>query len=99
MHFLITNLDRPDCEELRRRLRPAHLGFLHGSHAGLTVALAGPLLADDGITMIGSLIVVDALDQEVARRFSLDDPFKKAGLFETTTIRRWKWTFGNADSK
>ena len=25
MHFLITSLDRPDCEELRRRLRPAHL--------------------------------------------------------------------------
>jgi uncharacterized protein len=99
MHFLVTSLDRPDCEELRHRLRPAHLGFLHGSHTGLTVALAGPLLADDGITMIGSLIVVDAQDEEVVRRFSLDDPFKKAGLFETTTIRRWKWTYGNADSK
>ncbi len=57
------------------------------------------MLADDGATMIGSLIVVDALDHEVVRRFSLDDPFKKAGLFETSTIRRWKWTFGNADSK
>jgi uncharacterized protein len=99
MHFLITSLDRPECEELRRTLRPAHLSFLHGNHTGLTVALAGPLLADDGITMIGSLIVVDALDQEVVRRFSLDDPFTKAGLFEATTIRRWKWTYGNAHSK
>jgi uncharacterized protein len=99
MHFSITSLDRPDCEELPHRLRPAHLGFLHGSHARLTVALAGPLLADDGNTMIGSLIVVDAPDQEVVRRFSRDDPFKKAGLFETTTIRRWEWTYGNAHSK
>ena len=99
MYFLITSLDRPGCGELRRGLRPAHLDYLHRSHAGLTVALAGQLLADDGTTMTGSLIVVDALDHEVVRRFSLDDPFKKASLFETTTIRRWKWTFGNADFK
>jgi uncharacterized protein len=99
MHFLITGLDRPGCEELRRELRPSHLEYLHGSHAGLTVALAGPLLADDGTTMIGSLIVVDAPDQEVVATFSLHDPFNNAGLFETTTIRRWKWTFGNPDSK
>src|SRR5260370_19123818 len=97
MYFLITSLDRPGCEELRRGLRPAHLDYLHRSHAGLTVALAGPLLAGGGATMIGSLIVVDALNHEVVRRFSLDGPFKKAGLFETNTRLCWKGTIWYAD--
>jgi uncharacterized protein YciI len=42
---------------------------------------SGPLLADDGTTMIGSLFIVDADDRDAVERFHATDPFFRAGVW------------------
>ena len=93
MYFAISCIDKPGALELRMATRPAHIDYLKTfEHA---VKLAGPCLADDGETMIGSLIVLEAEDRAAADAFSAADPYTLAGLFESVLIRHWKWTIGN----
>ena len=46
--------------------------------------------SDDGEAMIGSMLVLDVADRAAAEAFAEADPYAKAGLFESTTIKRWK---------
>jgi uncharacterized protein len=41
---------------------------------------------DDGETMTGSLIVVEAGNREAAERFNANDPYRRAGVWEKVTI-------------
>jgi len=88
MHFAITCIDKPDQPELRQENRPDHLEYL-ASHADLVVA-AGPLMDDDGEKPVGSLLIMDFDDAVAARAFADDDPYAKAGVFESITILPWK---------
>jgi uncharacterized protein YciI len=40
--------------------------------------------------MTGSILIVEFDDSAGAERFTTDDPYAKAGLFETVTIRPWR---------
>ncbi|MCB8882993.1 YciI family protein [Acidisoma cellulosilytica] len=97
MYFAIIGLDKPNMMETRLRVRPIHREYLHGDHQGVTLKLAGPLLASDGATMIGSMIIVEAPDLASAEAFSTGDPFRKEDLFSSVEIRPWDWTTGNPD--
>ncbi|MBJ7437799.1 MAG: YciI family protein [Sphingopyxis sp.] len=99
MYFVIYALDRPDAGDLREKTRPAHREYLHGSDLPVRLRLAGPLLADDGATMIGSLIIVEADDSASVEAFSAADPYRLAGLVGSVTIRPWNWTTGNRDAE
>jgi uncharacterized protein YciI len=57
------------------------------------VQQAGPLLSASG-DMIGSLIILDVPDLADAHRWAADDPYAKAGLFETVTLTEWKRVIG-----
>jgi hypothetical protein len=48
--------------------------------------MSGPLTADDGQTMLGSLFVVEATDRGAVERFNAADPFQRAGIWERVTI-------------
>ena len=66
-----------------RRLAP---GF-----ADLQVfAAAGPTLDDGGAGMTGSLIIMEFEDGAAAEAFSRDDPYARAGLFESVVVRPWR---------
>ena len=82
--------DRPDAGSLRADTREAHLEWIasHRDH----VVRAGPFLADDGATMVGSLLVVDFPDREAVESWAADDPYSRAGLFSSVRIRAWKET-------
>jgi uncharacterized protein len=97
MYFILMGLDKPGMSEARLRVRPIHRDYLHAPHPGITLKLAGPMLAPDGKTMIGSLIVVDAPTLEAAEQFAAGDPYRRADLFAETAIRPWDWTTGNPD--
>jgi uncharacterized protein len=87
MLFAIHALDRPN--DLKRRLDnyDAHKAFLpHAAEFGVKLVMSGPLVADDGSTMIGSLMVVEAPDRAAVERFNGSDPFAKAGVWEKVTI-------------
>ena len=96
MLFAITCIDKPDHMDVRLANRPAHIEYLKG--CGDTVRLAGPFTSDDGGTMTGSMLVIEAESRAAAETFAKGDPYAKAGLFASTDIRAWKWGIGNPDA-
>lgn len=84
-------LDKPGALVLRTEIRPEHKAYL--SAKADQMAFAGPLLADDGKTMVGSLLVIDFPSREEARRWLDDEPFTRAGVYASTATyafqNRW----------
>jgi uncharacterized protein YciI len=91
MQFAIYCLDKDGHSQTRLDNRPAHVEHLkaHNDH----LLLAGPLLGDDGTSMIGSLLVVDLPDRAAVDRFLAADPYSKAGLFQSVSIRPFRKAF------
>ena len=84
MIYMLRLLDKPGASALRDAVRPAHKAYL-GLVAG-RIAFAGPLVADDGATMVGSLLAVDFPSREAAMAWLADEPFTKAGLYAGTEV-------------
>ncbi len=88
-HILICK-DKPGHLEVRKANRDAHLAFAKAS--GL-VSYGGPLLDEAGV-MTGSMLVLDCEDRAAAEAFAADDPYARAGLFESVEIRGFRKVFG-----
>ena len=91
MLFVMTCLDKPDAASLRAQTRPAHLDFIRARIKN--VPLAGPLLAEDEKTPIGSMLVLDLPSRAEVDRFAAEDPYVKAGLFQSVTVRPFRRVF------
>jgi uncharacterized protein YciI len=89
--FVMTCTDHKNALDRRLAARPAHLAYLDANRARLT--LAGPLLDDEG-QMAGSLFIMEADSKAEVEAFSLGDPYRIAGVFETVDIRAIRITFG-----
>jgi len=88
MLFAVTCVDKPNHLEVRLANRAAHLEFLKGILDQLVAA--GPTFADDGVSMNGSLVIADFPDRAAAEAYFANDPYAKADLFESVTIRAYK---------
>lgn len=88
MLFAIVCTDKPGRQQVRLDNRPAHVEYLKAQ--GPRLVLAGPTTTEDGQSMTGSLIVVDADDYAAAEAFARSDPYAQAGLFDSVSIRPWK---------
>ncbi len=88
--FAIHALDKPDVLALRLETRAAHVAHLDSQ--GERVILAGPLLASDGTSMIGSLLVIDFADEAAALAWASNDPYALAGVFASTSVREFRKT-------
>ena len=88
MLYMIHCVDQPDSLDVRKANRDAHLAHLkaHGDH----LYAAGPLLGDDGETMIGSLLLIDFPGRAAVDAFLAADPYNKAGLFARVEVAPWK---------
>jgi uncharacterized protein YciI len=95
MLFALLCEDRVDAGTLRADTRASHLEHLKA--LGPVLRFAGPFLGDDG-KPTGSLLVVEAESPEAARAIADADPYAKAGLFGSVTVRRWNWTVNNPDN-
>ena len=91
MLFCIVAVDRPGRLDRRKATRPAHLEFLAASAE--RVRAAGPFLSEDG-TPTGSMLIVEAADLAAAEAMVAADPYTKAGLFESVTVRAWNLVIG-----
>ena len=91
MLFVMTCLDKPNAGSLRADTRPAHLEFIRARIGH--VVLAGPLFAEDEKTPIGSLLVVDFPSRAELDRFAAEDPYARAGLFQSVTVRPFRKVF------
>jgi uncharacterized protein YciI len=84
MIFSFILLDKPDAAELRQRVRPEHKAYL--AAVCDRIAFAGPLVQDDGHTMLGSLLAIEFASRDAAHAWLTNEPFFRAGLFASTTI-------------
>jgi hypothetical protein len=91
MPYAIQTQDKPGTAELRAATRPAHLEYLTANQNLLLAA--GALINDDGTGGNGGILLIDTDERAVAERFINQDPFTKAGLFQTITVTRWRKAF------
>ena len=97
MLFALICTDKPDSLTVRKANRPDHVAYLE--NLADILVLAGPFMTDDGETMNGSLIVIEATSLDAARTIAAGDPFAKAGLFASVEIRPWLWTMNNPEEE
>ena len=83
MQFMAYRLDKPGALETRMANRPKHVEYLTSYND--KILFAGPLL-DDKDGMIGSLLVMDLADRAAMDAFLKNDPYAKAGLFQSVTV-------------
>lgn len=91
MLFALVAYDQPDAGARRAELRPDHLKYLET----LKVAFAGPFLNDNGES-VGSIVVIEAADLAAARAEFARDPYSVGGLFDSVTIKPWKFVINNS---
>lgn len=93
MPYAVITKDKPDSLDLRNEVRGVHLAFLEANKDRLLAA--GAMIDDDGSGGHGGVIIVDTDDRQEAEAFIADDPFTKAGLFESVTVVRWRKAYFN----
>ena len=90
MRVALICIDKPGHLHVRQENRPAHLEHITASGV---VEMAGPFLSESG-EMVGSLVILNVEDLDAARDWAANDPYAKAGLFQSVEIREWKKVIG-----
>ena len=89
MLFAVTCTDRPGALDVRLKHRSEHL--LWASDESSPVKMAGPLLGAEG-DPVGSLLIIQAENEEGLRDILATDPYAKADLFSDVFWIPFKWT-------
>ncbi len=77
-------IDQPESGALRQRIRPEHKAYLVA--VADRIAFAGPLVTDDGKTMLGSLLAIDFESRDAAHAWLAGEPFTQAGLYASASV-------------
>jgi uncharacterized protein YciI len=91
MLFLVLAFDGGDAEapQRRQKVREQHLEGAHALAAAGTLHLGGALLNDDG-GMIGSALLIEAIDEADVRARLEADIYHRAGVWQRYEIRPFK---------
>ncbi len=92
MLFIATCVDKPQSLDTRLANRPAHLAYLEG--LGSKVKIGGAILADDLKTPVGSVLIFEGDSETAIRAILAEDPYARAGLFESVTVKPWRQAVG-----
>jgi uncharacterized protein YciI len=84
MKIAVHCLDNEDALPIRLANYDAHKAYL--ASGSVRTVISGPLLAQDGETMIGSLFVFEADNLAEVVEFNANDPFKRAGVWADVEI-------------
>lgn len=87
--YVFHGLDKPGALELRKATRQRHLDWI--ASLSPRVKIGGPMLAEDGATPVGSVLVVEAETLAEAKSLFAQDPYEAAGLFAETSVRPFHW--------
>ena len=82
-------IDGPDGPEIRAANKDAHEAYLN-DHGG-SIMSRGPVLAGDGASPIGSVILMDIPDMAAGRALLGNEPYFKAGCYQDITFHRWRF--------
>lgn len=94
MPFAIITRDKPGHAHVRETHQAAHKRYLD-AHCSTLLLAAGAMLDDDANAAHGGILIIDTDSREIAEAFVRDDPFSKAGLFESVLVTRWRKAFFN----
>jgi uncharacterized protein len=75
MLFALICTDKLDSLAVRMAHRTDHIAYLKS--LGEALIFAGPFLKEDGKTMCGSLVVIEAPSMDAAGEIAAGDPFAK----------------------
>ena len=94
MHFMVFANYNQDL--MPQRPEDAFAAYLHdrGRHPDVTLQHGGTTLNDDGETVNGLLLVVEAPSIGAVRAFVAESPYGEAGLLAKADIRPWNWITG-----
>ncbi len=95
MLFAIYCIDKPGMGEKRAAVMQPHRDYL--AQASVKIVMSGPLVDDDGETVVGSLYVVEAAGRAEIEAFQKDDPLVAADLWETVEVRAFLKRVDNRD--
>lgn len=90
MLYALICRDKPGALDIRKANRADHLAHIETSGV---VTMAGPFLDDSG-NMCGSLVILDVPDIAAAQDWADNDPYARAGLFESVSIQAWNKVIG-----
>ena len=90
MRIALITKDKNGALQTRLDNRDAHLGYIKKTGV---VEMAGPFLDANG-TMCGSLIILEVDSMNAAQIWADNDPYNKAGLFQSVTLQEWKKVIG-----
>jgi uncharacterized protein YciI len=90
MRVALICTDKAGALQTRLDNRSAHLAYIEDTGV---VEMAGPFLGQDG-GMTGSLVVLSVDSLQAAQDWAAGDPYAKAGLFDSVSIREWKKVIG-----
>ena len=92
-NFIVIAKDKKNSKEIRLKNRKAHLDYIQNMNK-VNIKIAGPLLENDK-NMKGSMLIIEANDIEEINDFLKNDPYNKAGLFESISIDRFILVIGD----
>ena len=95
MLFTMFCIDKPGVMETRQEVMPAHIEYL--STEPVKIVMSGPLVADDGETIVGSLYLFEAEDRAAVDAFQANDPLVQADIWETIEVRAFNKRVDNRD--
>lgn len=88
MLYAIHCQDKLDAAALRQATAPAHSAYMR-EHAA-RIVFGGPLLAADGRTRLGTLVVVSAASRAEVDAFLAAEPYHRAGLFARCEVHPYQ---------
>lgn len=88
LQFYVHALDKAG-SDIRKTLHEEHVAYL--TEHGDSVMVRGPLVTDDGETRNGSVLLLDFPGIEAARAFWAEEPYNKAGLYESVEFYAWRF--------
>jgi uncharacterized protein len=86
MFFVVLGRDKPGMGAIRAKVRPAHRSYGKRKNLPARLLAGAPLTEDDGITMIGTMLVLEAPDREAVEAYLEKDPYVTADIFERLDI-------------
>ncbi len=90
MLFVVHALDKADGMRRRAKHYRGHRAHLDRAGTdGIEIVSAGPLVADDGETPVGSLLVLEAANRAVVEAFCGADPYQVEGVWERIQIHAY----------
>lgn len=99
MEYFVYGRDRPGGFDVKVSLNEEHWAFMDK----YVLIARGPTLTEDGEETTGSLHIVDLPDVEAVRAFAYNEPYYRAGAFESVLLARFRkhigstmWDFANA---